>query len=153
MNLFEIDKKIMECVDEETGEIVNEELLGQLQMDRDKKIENIACWIKNLKAEAEALKTEEDAFVARRKATENKVESLKSYLINYLNGEKFKSARAVISFRKMSSVNVTDASKLSSEYLRFKDPEPNKTAIKEAIKAGNTVVGAEIVEKQSILIK
>lgn len=58
MNLYEIDLAIEEAftqaVDPETGE-VNDEYMAQLdalEMERDRKVENIACFIKNLKADA-----------------------------------------------------------------------------------------------------
>ena len=91
MNLFEIDNEIMNCIDEETGEVIDIEKLDDLQMQREEKIENICLWIKNLKAEAEALKEEKDNFAKRQKAAENKAESLKQYIESYLNGEKYKS--------------------------------------------------------------
>ena len=56
MTLYEIDKAIMECVDLETGEIIDTEQLDKLTMEREAKLENVACWIKELKVEAEALK-------------------------------------------------------------------------------------------------
>ncbi len=153
MNLYEIDQEIMNCVDMETGEIIDPARLDELQMDRDTKIENIACWIKNLNADAEAFKAEKQSFADRQKTAENKAESLKMYLANYLAGQKFSTPKVAISFRKTSSVNVTDISQLPEEFLKFADPTPDKTAIKNAIKAGTTVTGAEIVEGQSISIK
>ena len=154
MNLFQIDEEIMNCcIDTETGEVVNAEYLEQLQMDRDIKIENIACWIKNLQADAEALKAQKQAFADRQKAAENKAESLKKYLSEYLGGQKFSTDKVAISFRKTSAVNVIDMTKIPEEFLKYKDPEPDKTAIKNAIKEGAVVAGAEVVEGQSISIK
>ena len=154
MNLFQIDEEIMNCcIDTETGEVVNAEYLEQLQMDRDIKIENIACWIKNLQADAEALKAQKQAFADRQKAAENKAESLKKYLSEYLGGQKFSTDKVAISFRKTSAVNVIDMTKIPEEFLKYKDPEPDKTAIKKAINDGKKIAGAEIVEGQSISIK
>lgn len=153
MNLFEIENEIMNCWDQETGEILDSDRLDQLEMERDTKIENIALYIKNLTADAEALKAEKQSFAERQKAAENKAESLKKYLANYLAGQKFSTPKVAISFRKTSSVNVTDISQLPEKFLKFADPTPDKTAIKNAIKAGTTVTGAEIVEGQSISIK
>lgn len=153
MNLFQIDEEIMKCVDMETGEIVDSAKLDELQMDRDTKIENIACWIKNLQSDAEALKTQKQEFADRQKAAENKVESLKKYLSDYLAGQKFSTDKVAISFRKTSSVNITDMTKLPEQYLKFSDPTPDKTAIKNAIKDGAAIAGAEIIEGQSISIK
>lgn len=153
MNLFEIDAEIMKCVDMETGEIIDTERLEQLQMDRDAKLENIACWIKNLASDAEALKAQKQVFADRQKIAENKVESLKRYLAMALGGQKFSTDKVAVSFRKTSSVNVTDMSVLPEQYLKFADPTPDKTAIKNAIKAGENIAGAEIVEGQSISVK
>lgn len=153
MNLFEIENEIMDCWDQETGEILDSDRLDQLEMERDTKIENIALYIKNLTADAEALKAEKQSFAERQKAAENKVESLKKYLATYLAGQKFSTPRVAISFRKTSSVNVTDISQLPEEFLKFADLMPDKTAIKAAIKAGTSVAGAEIVEGKSMSIK
>ena len=153
MNLFQIDEEIMKCVDMETGEIVDPVKLDELQMNRDAKIENIACWIKNLQSDAEALKSQKQTFADRQKAAENKVESLKKYLSDYLAGQKFSTDKVAISFRKTSSVNITDMTKLPEQYLKFSDPTPDKTAIKNAIKDGAAIAGAEIIEGQSISIK
>lgn len=153
MNLFEIEREIMSCVDMETGEIIDTEKLNQLAMERDTKIENIACWIKNLAAEATALKEQKQAFADRQKAAENKMESLKKYLASYLNGQKFTTDKVAVSFRRTSSVNVTDMTLIPEEYLKYAEPTVNKTAVKDAIKKGVVVPGAEIVEGQSISIK
>lgn len=153
MNLFQIDEEIMNCVDMETGEIIDTAKLDKLQMERDEKIENIGCWLKNLTADAEALKEQKLAFAERQKAAENKVESLKRYLTNYLAGQKFSTPKVVISFRKTSSVNVTDITAIPKKYLKVVEPTADKTAIKDAIKAGICVAGAEIVEGRSISIK
>lgn len=160
MNLYEINQQITEAfdaaVDPETGEVVNEEALDKLrdlQMSRDDKVENIGLWIKDLKADADALKSERDGFNDRLKAVNNKIESLQKYLQNSLAGEKFKTARLSISYRNTPSVNVTDFDSLPFEFKRFKDPEADKAKIKQAIKAGQTVPGAELVTNTSMIIK
>ena len=153
MKLYEIDQAIMDCIDMETGEIVNEELLNDLQMERDAKIENVVLWIKELKAEAEALKAEKLAFAERQKVTENKMESLKKWLAYALNGEKFKTVRASVTFRTSEKVEIADIYKLDENYLRYKEPEADKDAIKKAIKAGQQVAGATLVPSTSVIIK
>lgn len=50
MTLYEINEAIMACVDVETGEIIDLDRLNALEMERDRKISNVACWIKDLKA-------------------------------------------------------------------------------------------------------
>ena len=150
--LYQIDQAIMGLVDE-TGEIIDIEAFDSLQMERDAKIENIALYIKDLRAEAEALKVEKMAFAERQKVAENKVESLKNYLAYALKGQAFKSTKAVVSFRKTQQVDVPDIYALDENFLRYKEPEADKTAIKEAIKAGQTVKGATLIENTSVIIK
>ena len=153
MKLYEIDQAIMDLVDSETGEIIDIEAFDSLQMEREEKIEGIALYIKDLKAEAEALKAEKLAFAERQKVAENKVESLKNYLAYALKGQAFKSTKAVVSFRKTQQVDVPDIYALDENFLRYKEPEADKTAIKEAIKAGQTVKGATLIENTSVIIK
>lgn len=153
MTLYEIDQAIMDCIDSETGDIIDAELLDNLQMERTEKIENVACWIKELKAEAEALKAEKLAFAERQKVAENKAESLKNWLAYVLNGEKFKTTRASVTFRATEKVEIDDIMQLDENFLRYKEPEADKTAIKEAIKAGQEVAGATLVSSTSVIIK
>ena len=58
MRLYEIDNAIRECVDEETGEVIDIDRLEELQIQRGEKVEGVACWIKNLLAYADAIKVE-----------------------------------------------------------------------------------------------
>ena len=77
-NLFDINRELQDlweaALDPETGELDEEKLAAfeALGMERDAKIENIACWIKNLKSDAEALKTEAKNMTDRAKAAERK---------------------------------------------------------------------------------
>ena len=159
MTIYEIDNEIMNCVDMETGEVIDTDKLNDLQMERDAKIENVACWIKELKAEAEAIKNEKQALEERQRVAENKAESLKNWLAYALNGEKFKTAKCSISYRNSESVEVTEEGlealmREHEDLLTYKTPEPNKKAIKDAIKNdGLTVTGVQLVQKTSTIIK
>lgn len=161
MNLYEIDQQILALVDMETGEIMDYDAFAELKMARDEKIENMALWYKDLTAEAAAIRAEEVNLAARRKACENKAERLKAYLSDLLAGDKFKTPRVACSFRAAKSLQIQDEAEFIRametgqhfEYLTYKAPTVNKTAITNAIKAGQVVPGAELVEKKSISIK
>ena len=160
MKLYEIDNEILECIDLETGEIIDTDKLEALQMERDAKIENVACWIKDLKAEAEAIKAEKLALAERQKVAENKAESLKKWLAYALQGKKFSTAKCSISFRNTESVEITPEGLTNlmrggkDELLTYKEPEPNKTAIKQAIKNdGLNIQGVQLVQNTSTIIK
>ena len=159
MTIYEIDQAIIECVDLETGEIIDTEQLDKLQMEREKKLENVACWIKDLKAEAEALKNEKQALAERQRVAENKAESLKKYLAYALDGKKFSTAKCAVSFRTTESVEVTTKGienlmlEGKDDLLTYITPKPNKTAIKQAIKDGLSVAGVQLVQNISTIIK
>ena len=158
MKLYEIENAILDCIDLETGEVIDTERLDALQMERDAKIENVALWIKDLKAEAEAIKAEKMALAERQRVAENKAESLKNWLAYALDGQKFSTAKCAVSFRKTEKVEISDVGmirlmKEHDELLTYKDPEPNKTAIKQALKDGLTVQGVQLVQNMSTIIK
>ena len=156
MTLYEINEQIQKAIelgfDPETGEILDEAALEQLQLDRDEKIENICLFIKDLKAEAAALDAEKKNLDARASVAKKKSDSLSRYLQAMLDGEKFKTARCSISYRKTSAVIVDDENELPELCVRIRK-EPNKTAIKDYINAGVSVPGAHIEDRQSMIIK
>lgn len=163
MKLWEIKDEIEKCfsetVDEETGEILSEvnlQYLEELQMAFDDKIDNICCLIKNMDAEVKAFKTEEANLKKRRMAKENASQRLKDYLKAILNGQKFESVRSKISYRSSKSTEVDMDLFLNNEDADFyvvTEIKPNKTAIKKALEDGKELIGAEIVENQSMIIK
>ena len=170
-SLYEIDQSIRDAiengftVDEATGEILDgAELLESLAADRSTKLENTALYIKNLTADAAAIKAEEQALHERRTVMEKKAERLKEYISESMkgNGEnKFETPRCVLSFRKSMAVEVPDEASFISlmkatmqmQYLTIKNPTVNKAAIKDALKTGTFVPGVNLVEHQNLQIK
>lgn len=153
MRLYEIDEAILGCIDQETGEIIDPEQLDALQIEREEKLEGVALWIKDLTAEAAALKAEKQAFAERQKAAETKAESLKKWLSKALEGEKFKTTRVAVSFRKTKSVAISDIWELDESFVKYGEPTADKAAIKKAIEAGQEVNGAFLVEGTSMTVK
>lgn len=153
-SLYEIDQAIMECIDFESGEILDAERLDALQMQRQDKIESVALWIKNLSADAIAYKAEKDAFAEREKAALKKIESLKNWLALALDGQKFSTWRCAVTFRKSEAVEIEEDCNLPQYWLTEKVTyTPNKTAIKEALKAGEEIAGCKLVERMNPTIK
>lgn len=159
--LYEIDQAILDCIDGETGEIIDFEKLAELRIARNEKIEKVALWYKNLISDANELKAEITTLGEREKAARNKAESLKKWLSEALRGSQMATPRVAISFRKSEAVEIEDErafiewAQLSNnnDLLTYKDPTPNKTAIKKAIKSGQTIEVAALLEKQNIQIK
>ena len=152
-NLYEINQQILECVDMDTGEVIDTEKLNQLNIAWEEKIESMVLWYKNLCSDAEAYKQEKRSFEEKEKAARSKADSIKTYIENALQGKKFKTTKASVSYRKSDQVEILDAGILDDDYLKYSVPEINKAKIKESIKLGIPVQGAKLVEKNNIQIK
>ena len=160
--LYEIDAAILDCVDLETGEILDPEKLDALQMERERKLEGVALWVKDLKAEAAAVKEEADKLKAREKSLENKIEGLKTWLLYALNGEKLKTARCnvyqthnqkVVIDDEKAMVDMLMSSPSGEKFLRMKEPEIDKNALKDSLKQGYEFEFAHLEDTESLVIK
>jgi len=161
-SLYEIDQEILGCVDAETGEILDSEKLDALQMERERKLEGVALWVKDLNAEAEAVKAEADKLTARKKSLDNKIAGLKQWLLQALGGEKLKTARCNVYQTHSQKLAVEDEGKLISflqtlndpeQFLRYKDPELRKDEIKKALKDGIYIPGVALESTEGVVIK
>lgn len=160
MRLYEINaalEELLNQVDPETGELICDlDALEALSIEREEKLEGLALYVKNADAEAKAIREEEKALAERRRALENKAARAKDFLDQNLAGEKFQTARVAVSYRKSEQVEVSMGfftEKANERFLRYKDPEADKTAIKAALKNGETVPGAELVSKTNMILK
>lgn len=157
MNLYEIKQSIQEaiykCIDMETGEIINPELLDNLNEQLNIKRENIALYIKNLVADSKAIDEEIKNLTARKRSINNKVDWLKSYLANDLQGNKFETPKVVVSFRKSKAIDIAPNANIPDDYLIQQEPKVDKTGLKKAIQSGEVIAGVSIVEKSNISIK
>ena len=160
--LYDIDAAILDCVDQETGEILDPEKLDALQMEREQKLEGVALWVKDLKAEAEAVKAESDKLIARKKALDNKIDGLKQWLLYALNGEKLKTPRCNVYQTHSQKVVIDDekalvdmlmTSPFGEKFLRVKEPEIDKNALKDSMKQGYEYEFAHLEQTESVVIK
>lgn len=163
-SLYEIDRDLKAMLEsifdsaDENGEVeVDFSALEELQQKRADKLENIALYIKNLSAEALAIKNEENTLTERRKRIERKCERLERYMKDSIlaNGEKgFESPRCVVKIKASEATEIVDESLIPEKYIVTKTEfKPDKKAIKEAIKAGEEVAGARIITNYNINIK
>lgn len=153
MNLYDIDDAILSCVDMETGEIIDAEKLDELKMEKERKIRNIACWVKDLNAEADALKKEKEGFATREKAARHKADSLKAYLASYLGGKAAKGDEYQISFRASKAAEIVDENEVPAVYRIPQPDKIDKAGILTALKAGESVAGCALIERKNIQIK
>lgn len=86
MNLYEINSQILDCIDQETGEVMDIDRLEELNMAKAEKVDNIACWVKNLEADVVAFEAQEKAFADRKAAAKRKIYGSATKITQNLSG-------------------------------------------------------------------
>jgi sugar-specific transcriptional regulator TrmB len=129
---------------------------GELEI----KAENYAKVMKNLEGDIAALKAEEERLAKKRKAIENNIKRMKGTLqeaMELTGKTKFKTDLFSFGIQKNAPSVVIDAADIRDipeDYLKFKEPEVDKTAIKNAINAGVDFEGlAHLEVSQSLRIR
>jgi seryl-tRNA synthetase len=161
LKLYEVSEMLMQAyeaisaiAEANNGEIQPgwESFYDEIQMERDEKAVNIARWVKNIDAEADAIRAEERKLAERRRSAEAHADRLRNYLAAHLPvGTKITDSTVVIGWRKSSAVEV-DEGALPAEWFKIVRT-PMKSEIKDAIKAGAVIPGASIHERQNLSIK
>lgn len=139
--------------DPDTGEVMDERdftyLMRELEDSIDAKAQSCAVVLRQLEAGAALMREEEKRLAARRKAVENNVESLKTYVRQCLELAGLKQAKGplfTVSITKpRKSVNVTDLAALPGEFTVV-TVTAKKKEIGDALKEGRDVPGAELVD-------
>lgn len=162
MNLYEINSAYQEALNEamEAAEqndgLIPDDLddeLEEIGIEREQKIQSCIGYYKNENAIADMLEAEIKALTARKHAHESHAEWMKNYLSkNVSQGEKFEYAIGKISWRESESVRIVDETAIPEEFIKI-ERSPKKKDIKDAIKKGFAVTGAEIEKNQNIQIK
>ncbi len=150
--LFEIKKDILDCIDMETGEIINADKLEQLQMDKHEKLRNIAFVAINATADIAAYKEQEKRFKAKRTAAEKTLAWAKETLARELDGQKMKEAEFTVSYRPSEAIEIDEGADIPPEFLNM-NPVIDKMSLKAALKEGAVISGCRLVQKQNIQIK
>lgn len=152
-SFYDINQEILDCVDTETGEILDEEKLRNLQMEKKAKIASMARWVKDLRVESEALKEEIARLTARKKSAENKQERLKAIIMDELGGKKFKDETVSIYYGSSQSVSIDDNTKVPVQYLKYAEPQVDRKGLLHDLKLGVELDGIHIVESRHLVIR
>ncbi|MGZ8220858.1 MAG: siphovirus Gp157 family protein [Methylobacter sp.] len=131
-----------------------EALGGELE---DKAV-NVAKFLRNLEATADAIKAAEADMAKRRKALENRVQWLKSYIKGNMEAcgiSKIECPYFKLSIQKNpSAVNILDENAIPAAFKeQVSSWKIDKAAIKDALKAGTAVSGAELSNGTRLAIK
>lgn len=168
MKLYEISEtrlRFLEAI--ESGEIPEEAIadtLAGIDGEFDEKADDIACYIKTLLSESQAIKSEIDTLTERAATKKHKADKLTDYLFQQfkLSGKsKLETARNVLSIRKNPpSVQIENEESFvmwakgnNADLLTFKDPTPNKKEIKIALQSGAKIPGVKLEQGEKLAIK
>ena len=107
------------------------------------KADNYAKCMRMLEADAKGIKAEEERLAKRRKTIEGNVSRMKSalqYAMEATGKTKFKTQ--LFSFNVQNNpasvvMDKPDVANIPERFLKYKDPEIDRKAIKDAIKAGD----------------
>lgn len=172
MTLYEINEQfsaamemyeagVDEVVDTETGEVKSlSDVLTELNMSREEKIENTVRYIKNLRADSEAVRAEAATLMERADRFDKKAEQLESYLLSQLGDcKKLETPLYTLKVRTTKSTCCpTDEEaiqRLPEGFWNIKTTvkvTPDKKAIKAALEKGEKLEGCSIVENKRLSI-
>ena len=150
------------AIDPDTGELPEDyaDYIERLNMAREDAIEGLALEYKNRIAEAKACRAEAAALTDRARKLEAGAENIMAIVSRELQGEKFSTGRVAVSWRKSTKAEVTNeavfldwAETGHEQLLRYQRPEVDKVLLKNALLAGETIPGAELVTRQNMSIK
>ena len=157
MNLYELSLAFQDVQNMDLDPEVMKDTLDSIEDAIESKAENIAKLVRNLESDVSAYKEEEDRLKTKRQATENKVKWLKTYLednMKMTGKTKFKSGMFNFSIQKNpASVNITDERIIPEEFLIQQPPKVDKTSLKEILKRGIEVPGAELKQTEGLRIR
>lgn len=143
-------------IDEQTLADTLEGLSGDMEV----KSTNVAMFMRNLENTAAAIKEAEKAMAERRKVIENRIDRIKIYLKDNMERTgitKIECPYFVISVKKNPpALKITEEEKIPNEYFTIPEPPPpvlDKAKLKDALKGGATIEGAELTAGTSLQIK
>nr|DAT17988.1 MAG TPA: resistance protein [Caudoviricetes sp.] len=151
----EMLEKMLDTASED-GE-VDEQVMHELAQAQDAlevKAENCAAMYLEIDSEVERIKKFEGKIKTRRERLQNRRDRLKEYIDRNLTAaqiERIEGEFVNISYRKSEKVEIDNEAEIPEEYWRV-TKEPDKTAIKQALKAGISM-GAHLEQTKSIQIK
>ena len=168
MTLYDINQSRLEFFERiASGEIPEEAIpdtLASMDGEFDDKADNIACFIKSLLYDAQAIKSEADTLILRAFSKTHKAEKLTDHLfgeLKFAGKSKIETARNILQIKSNPlSVQIANperfiawAKENNDSLLTYKEPAPDKKAIKTALQDGIKIPNVELVHAEKLTIK
>lgn len=142
--------------DEELDAQVVEDTLESLEDTLEGKVESLSFIYRQMGADAEFYKAEEERLSKKRKVIEARRERLKQYLAEQLEiagRDEVKTATAKVVFQvNPPSVYIEDEEKIPPLYVRYVR-SVDKKALLQALKNGEAIEGAALHREKSLRVK
>lgn len=140
--------------------LLSEEMEAALQINKDQLENKSQCYgfiVRQLEGECDMIDNEIKRLEAMKKSRGKTVDRLKESVSKAMllyEIDKIETPTLKISFRKSESIEIEEESLIDEKYMTVKTTKtPDKKAIKEAIKAGEIVLGVTLKENQNIQFK
>lgn len=158
-NIREDHYELIQMIEDADGE-VTEEIINALQLNEDQfqdKAVSYAYVVKGFENTEDVINKE----IARLCDLKTKAVKRRELFKNVLSEamlqfgvEKIDTPTLKLCFRKSESISITDEAAIPMEFQEVKEEVTiSKTRIKEAMKQGRAVAGAEIIQKKNLQIK
>ena len=129
--------------------------LSQIQGEISEKLEGYAMVLKNIESDIAGIKAEEKRLADRRKATESNLARIKGNMTDALltvEGNRVKTEKFTFSFRKSTSVQIENDATIPPQFIKV-EKTISRSELAKALKAGEQIEGAQLVENQSLSIR
>ena len=123
-----------------SGEIDEQTFNDTLEaMGTEEKLESYCKVIRQLEADAEALKTEKDRIASKQKSVENSIARMKTAIAEFMkaqNSTKSSAGIFTVAISTSKAVNVVDETKIPARFLVEQAPKIDKSSIRAVLMAG-----------------
>lgn len=154
--MYNLQQLILDGADEE-------ELKGYMDtisLEREAKLEGYAMVIKNLDSDNAGIKAEEERLAKRRKYNENAIARMKERMAETLETvepdakgvKRLKTEKFTFSFRKSTSVQIENDDVIPPQFIKV-EKTISRSELAKALKAGEHIEGAQLIENQSLSIR
>ena len=162
MTFHDIQEEIRNILDVPAEDITPEmtalfdDYINELADQEATKVDNLGQFLRLESASIEALEAEGKRLLARAKTRKNGIAYLKMRYLQTMEAAGLKKVKGQVytmSVRSTDVVRITDEQTLPEEYIRTKViNEPDKVALKAALKDGAVIPGAELAKSYSLQV-
>lgn len=159
-NLFNLNqdyKELLDLMEQGIDPEVLKDTLESIQASIDVKVDNTIGLIRSVEGDIDVVDKEIKRLQAVKKQKQNLTQNLKDYMQDMLDYRDLKNYRTSTNYiykrRNAPSVYITNESLIDKSYFVEQAPKLDKKSIREDLKNGADIHGAELRDSESLVIK